>query len=452
MTDVLTAVGAVWEGQVVTLVEGCRRLRLVRRCADLADLLAVAAAGLGQVALVTADLRGLGLTSVDELHSLGLTVLALEPTGKEAADRRLLSIGVDAVLPLDCRPAELEERLATRSGDPDERATVPARPVGPIGTDGLDAPSAGGSPAMPSESDGPRGSDGPPGAQEPPGPLERPAGRVIAVWGPTGAPGRTTVAVNLAAEIAAAGRPVLLVDLDTYGAAVAQVLSLLDEAPGVVAACRAAEQGDLDVPTLQRLSPLAAPGLRVLTGIPRADRWGELRPAAVDRLIEVARLLVPVVVVDVGFCLEDDEELSYDTMAPRRNAVTRTALAAADEVLAVGAGDPVGLQRLVRGLGELAALGVSGPTVVVTKVRASATGPSPRTTVADTVRRFAGVETVTLLPDGRDVLDPALLAGRTLVEAAPASPLRRELAALAGRLTELPAPARRWSRRGTMGR
>jgi hypothetical protein len=41
------------------------------------------------------------------------------------------------------------------------------------------------------------------------------------VWGPTGGPGRTTVAVNLAFEAAAIGGEVLLVDADTYGGAVA---------------------------------------------------------------------------------------------------------------------------------------------------------------------------------------------------------------------------------------
>ena len=41
------------------------------------------------------------------------------------------------------------------------------------------------------------------------------------MWGPKGGPGRTTVAVNLAFEAAAAGGEVLLVDADTYGGAVA---------------------------------------------------------------------------------------------------------------------------------------------------------------------------------------------------------------------------------------
>ncbi|MPZ04446.1 ATPase, partial [Micrococcus luteus] len=59
---------------------------------------------------------------------------------------------------------------------------------------------------------------------------------VTVVWGPTGAPGRTTVAVNLAAEHAVAGRNTLLVDLDTYGPAVGVHLGLTGASAGVARA------------------------------------------------------------------------------------------------------------------------------------------------------------------------------------------------------------------------
>ena len=201
---------------------------------------------------------------------------------------------------------------------------------------------------------------------------------VTTVWGPTGAPGRTTVAVTLAAQLAAAGVRTLLVDLDTWGASVAQVLGLVDEAPGVAAAARASEQGTLDVPGLARLAPEVVPGLRVLTGLPRADRWPELRAAAVEDVLRLARGVADHVVVDTGFAVEDDEELSYDTAAPRRNAATLTALEAADHLVVVGAADPVGLQRLVRAVQDVAVLPSPRPTIVVTKVRASVAGRRPR--------------------------------------------------------------------------
>ena len=99
---------------------------------------------------------------------------------------------------------------------------------------------------------------------------------------------------------------------------------------------------------------VVGPDLRVLTGIARAERWPELRPAGLSAVYTVARELAELTVIDCGFGLEQDEELSYDTAAPRRNGSTLVSLADADHVIAVGSADPVGLQRLVRGLAELA--------------------------------------------------------------------------------------------------
>jgi Flp pilus assembly CpaE family ATPase len=125
----------------------------------------------------------------------------------------------------------------------------------------------------------------------------------------------------MAGELAAEGKSVLLVDADSYGASVAAVLGLLDESAGLAQACRLADQGVLDPEALLRIATPVATKLgtfRVLTGITRADRWTELRAAALSLVLECARNVADVVVVDTGFCLEADEELSFDTMAPER--------------------------------------------------------------------------------------------------------------------------------------
>ncbi|MBK6956069.1 MAG: hypothetical protein IPH27_11710 [Actinomycetales bacterium] len=111
---------------------------------------------------------------------------------------------------------------------------------------------------------------------------------------------------------------------------------------------RSADHGPLDVALLLRLLLEVRPGLRVLTGIPKADRWpgGPRRRAGTGsagmlcgcRRRRCGRLL-----------LEDDEELSYDTQAPRRNQATLTALQSADAAVVVGGCDLISLQRLVRG-------------------------------------------------------------------------------------------------------
>lgn len=261
-------------------------------------------------------------------------------------------------------------------------------------------------------------------------------GRLVAVWGPTGAPGRTTVAVALAVELALAGHRTLIADADTYGPSIAQTLALLDESAGLAAAVRAANQGVLDLQRLAVLAPQAQPGLRVLTGIPRPARWPELRPSGLQVVWRVARSLASWTIVDCGFGLESDEEVSFDVAGPRRNGATLCTLAEADHVLVVGSADPIGLHRLVRGLQDLREVLPPGTSrrVVLTRVRESSVGsPAPRK-VAEALARYAGVHDAVLVPDDRAACDAAMLAGRSLAEVAPQSPARRALAQLAAQL------------------
>ncbi|KRF30758.1 hypothetical protein [Yonghaparkia sp. Soil809] len=265
-----------------------------------------------------------------------------------------------------------------------------------------------------------------------------PAQRIVAVWGPAGAPGRTTLAIALAAELAARGLRVCLVDADTYGGTVAPALGLLDEAPGFAAACRLAGSGALTEGELDRIAltygGTAAP-FRVLTGIGRPHRWPELSRDRVARALEAARGWSDVVVVDTGFNLETDEEVSSDMLAPRRNAATIAALRAADEVVAVGAADPVGLARLLRTHADLLETVTTDRVhVVANRIRASVLGIDPGGQVRQTLDRFGGIADPILIADDPSAADAALLSARTVLDVAPRSALRQGAAALADRL------------------
>ncbi|GGC11685.1 AAA family ATPase [Cellulomonas carbonis] len=417
-TGVLCAVRGAAEATAVQLLGESSRLEVTRRCADLAELLASAAAGAGAVAVVTAGVPGLDREAVHHLHGSGVWVVLL----------------VDGVAPWEALPAELGADAVLDVRHVDELPAVVTALLDEAGRTGARP----GSPTRPATAVDPAARLEGPAPDAAPGGGRRPAeGTLVAVWGPTGAPGRTTLAVNLAAELAAtsaepAGGSALLVDADTYGGTVAPVLGLLDEAPGLAAAARAAASGRLDVAVLATLSPVLDGGLRVLSGISRADRWPEVAPASLDVLWSVARELVRWTVVDCGFCLEEDELLAYDTRAPRRNGATLSAVEAADVLVVVGAGDPIGMQRLVRGLGELRdRLPAVEPVVVVNRVRASASGPQPGDAIRDALHRYAGVADVRLVPDDGPACDAALLAGRTLVEHVPTSPARRAVSRLA---------------------
>jgi len=424
--------GASWEAAVVAALEGGGDgIAVVRRCVDLADLLAAAAAGTGRAALVSADLRRLDRDSLTRLALAQVAVVGLFTPGDDVAEARLRLLGLEQVLPADSAPQEIAAAVAAALARAERRRTT--------GDGGASSSLSYGDPAAALADLG---------TAEPTGwiaPLVEPgSGRLVAVWGPTGAPGRTTVAVGIAGELALAGVPTLLADADTYGGSVAQVLGFLDEAPGLAAAARLANLGQLDLAALARVAPSATSHLRVLTGISRAERWTELRPAALEAVWSLARSLAAFTVVDCGFSLEQDEELSFDTAAPRRNGATLATVLAADTVIAVGAADPVGVQRLVRALGDLREV-VPGaePLVVLTKVRRGVVGAEPHKQLSEALERYAGVREITFLPYEREPLDDALRQGRLLADVAPESAVRQALAVLAATLDGRPPPARR---------
>ncbi|MET3808930.1 chromosome partitioning protein [Arthrobacter sp. UYEF3] len=414
------------------LVGGLERLHgpvsVVRRCGELAELLAACQTGLARAAVVAEGSAELTASLVDRLSAVGVAVVALTDSPEEAA--RLTGIGVTAEVPgveaaalaalIAGAVAQLggagQEKAGSAFADhsaafrTQNRTQDPARELSPDGS-----PDAGESADA--------------------GALATGSGRIIAIWGPAGSPGRTLVAANIAGELAAEGKSVLLVDADSYGASVAAVLGLLDEAAGLAQACRLADQGVLDGAALLRMAaPVAtrAGSFRVLTGITRADRWTELRAAALSLVYQRARETAEVTVIDAGFCLEADEELSFDSMAPRRNAATLRSLELADTVYAVGSADPVGVPRLVRGLAELnAAVPQATPRVVLNKVRAAAVGRSPERQLRDAWARYGpAVPLEAFLPSDPAACDAALLAGSLLLECAPDSALRRAIASL----------------------
>jgi MinD-like ATPase involved in chromosome partitioning or flagellar assembly len=295
---------------------------------------------------------------------------------------------------------------------------------------------------------------GHPGAREVASPPRN--GTIIAVWGPAGAPGRTSMAICLAAELSAAGATVALADVDTHSGSIAPALGLLDEAPGFAAACRLAGAEALTESELERIGQryLSARGsFWVLTGIGRPSRWPELSGERVTSAIAACRDWVDFTILDTGASLENDEEISSDLFAPRRNGATIAALRAANEVVAVGAADPVGLSRFLRAhVDLLETIDTDRITVVMNKVRASAIGPGASGQVRQTLQRFGGITSPVLVPHDQSAFDAAILTGRTIVDAAPKSVARVAVAAFVrDRLLPHPTPVvrRNWPNRRT---
>ena len=411
----IAAAGAGWESAALSRLAASSDVVVLKRCVDVDDLLATAAAGEADAAVVGLDAPGLDLLAIEHLRRAGVRPVAVAPLGSslEAARVRATRIGVRTVL------AEEEvDDLPTVLADAEAPARLEPDPI-----------------------------PQPEWAQNPSA-----SGRVIAVWGPAGAPGRTTVATGLAAEVARRGQRTILVDADPYGGSVAQVLGILDEVSGMLAAARLAGSGQL-AERFASVQRRVDPFLTVVSGLPRPDRWIEVRPGSVELILETAAEHGQVI-VDTGFSLEDD---SGDFGArPGRNQMTLGALSVADEIVVVGTADPVGLSRLARALVELRETAGSVPArVVVNRMRPSL-GWAERD-VADMVAGFARPLGLHFLPEDRTTVDRALVTGRTVAETSPDAMLVRGLAELAQAVlpgTGAVVPGQRWSgrlRRRTAG-
>ena len=229
----------------------------------------------------------------------------------------------------------------------------------------------------------------PPSAQP-----SQPKGKLVAVWGPKGAPGRTRVTIELARELASVDRSTILIDADPYGGDVLQSVDIVEDLPTVVWATQLAGRQRLDAARIvTSLRRIGDDGPVLLPGLPRGDLWEEVAPFGWRQLLTVARALFGYTVCDVGFCLEADEH-PYAPARPDRNMMARSTVQAADRVVAVCRSDVVGVKNFIWAFDALTKLVDPDDIVVVANhVRAN-----EERSVAELLRKHLGKRPVAYLP------------------------------------------------------
>ncbi|WP_249522074.1 P-loop NTPase [Microbacterium sp. ER1] len=383
---------------------------------------------------------------VAELEWEGITGIAL-PSAAPAALIARLQPDVEAVVVSATREtltAELRaacDRAGVRIltlGDPESRAVARLGLAPPLRTDaaGWEIAAALSADAL----DAPR--------------LPVSRSRIMTVWGPHGAPGRSTVAIQLAVELARRGRRTVLADADTVAPSLALLLGMDDDAPGLAGACRRAGTGALDPAELSRLSVRLLAGgteVDVLAGLNRPSRWPELSDARLRAALEACRTWRDETIVDVSAAIDADDEATHDVVGPRRHAATTAALGAADRVVAVAPADPVGISRFLRDHAEVRRLvGRTPMTVVVNQVRPGPLGLDARSQIRRTLERFAGLTDIAFLPYDRRAVDAALLHARPISDVAPRSTMVAAVRRLAADLdASVPAEATAGSSTGS---
>jgi Flp pilus assembly CpaE family ATPase len=174
----------------------------------------------------------------------------------------------------------------------------------------------------------------------------QPTGMIIAVTGAAGSPGRTSVAINLAAALGSVATSVL-VDLDLCSPAVAAYLDR-DPSRNICTLAHAVREGAVSwtralQDELQLLADVS-PSANVLCGPPKPEMRSSLSPAVVHSLLAELARCHRYVIVDVG-----PELLGTDTLA----ATHRVALGSAAHILFVASTDVVSLWHAATGLKQV---------------------------------------------------------------------------------------------------
>ena len=463
-------------------------LCVVRRCADLPELLSAGMAGLATFALLDTGFDEIDRTVLDRLARAGLSGLLLVD---DCEEERWRSAGWP-VLRRDTDPSriclvmqDLVRRGAPSGGSSQgtgpASAAVSETVTGPVAadTDWLSAatPASTGSKAAAQETawleELWRQSPGSPGDGMVPSQLSwfsggagtgdisgqnrrrgpeptamSPAddgrrGRIVLVWGPHGSPGRSTVSASLAHGLAASGGAIL-VDADVEAPSLVQLLGMPEDSSALAGAARLATHGRLDAESFQRVLAPVGGGLSLLGGLGRSGRWRELPPASMTEVWLQCRRAAAWTVVDVAGGPVDDDVDDF-TLEPGRGAVTADLVSHADVILVVGGADPVGVRRLLQLLDEVgSSMSPTGRVeVIINRVRASAAGPSPQHALREALARFGGLEDIVLLPDDAATADACLLRGCAVLEGAPTSALGKALSALVDRIDPQAAAARK---------
>lgn len=378
---VATVAGAAeLEAELTEMLGRSRKVELFMRCMDRTEILAVIRAGGIDAVVIAGAAPWFDAQCRDEAATAGIKVLGL------ARD------------PLDAEEFARQDLPTLRDGTVDEI---------------LERIRSVDDPAVHAD-------------REPPG-----TGRVIAVWGPKGAPGRTTVATELAYALSYQEPSTLLLDGDPYGGDIKQSLGIVEEIATVLWAARMASKGTLTVEVLrEELRRVGPAGPIVLPGLPRSDLWAEISEHGWQQLLSLSREHFSRIVADVGFCIEGETGAAFVETSGGRNRMARTALQISDTVVVVFKADPVGIKNLCWSLEALNEVVEPSRCILVANQVVAGEGAD----VAEAVKRSTGRQVAVQVPFEPADLAFAVRQGRSLSEVRPGSSVVSAVRELSNRI------------------
>jgi MinD-like ATPase involved in chromosome partitioning or flagellar assembly len=279
------------------------------------------------------------------------------------------------------------------------------------------------------------------------------AGQIIAVWGPAGAPGRSTLALCLAAALARRDQRVMVVDGDSYAPSLAPMLGLHETQSGAQSLSRHARLETVEAKTLEACAvhySLGRESFSIVTGLNSRAHYVDCGSLAWSLALTTLRQAGHTVVVDLAAPLL---QLPGETIGgPMRNALTLATLDAADRVLAVANPTPLSILRLSRDWPRLTELAdAAGLDVCLNN--APANDQSSIDESLHALWQFTGNDETTVLPHDRLWSSASADVSALLLSPEVKNPLMMSVGRyVASRMGIPPRPVPRSSRQGDSAR
>lgn len=225
---------------------------------------------------------------------------------------------------------------------------------------------------------------------------------VIAVSSAHGSTGKTTVAINLALEMASHKARVLLIDGDLRAGSIANHFLLSDLPAGLSGAVRVANQNRFDLEQLERLTvPLAKSSLVLMPGFATAPE-SPCSNQALEQILETVKANFDYTVIDLG---------SIGAAEPTQTAeqFSETVFRMADRKLVVCLADPIGIFRLLAT--EQRILEIADDSLLLMNRVRNSVIPAAKHEIAITLQRLSSLEVACYFPDDQQQIDQAIRTG-----------------------------------------
>lgn len=352
-TELLLAItDSEWELALGREVSTNSSFKIGRRCVDLAEVLTMLQVKDFKLAIISSEVNNLDLEVVTEIERKSCLLIGVFKDGDYLKADRLSELGIKHVLGFnEINPSNFFTNLMfclnQKLGIPEENSSGAVIP-------GL-----------------------------------------ISVWGTSGAPGRTTLAIDIASALQQVSSSCLLIDADVTNPSIASALGLAEDISGVSAAIHLAQSGKLSRESLFDCVKKSKIDLSVLTGILNPDRWIEIRPSGLQKLLEYNSEIFSNQVVDLNSILPDTREGTYPEFdSNSRFSHVRTILDFSEKVIFVVKASPLGVIRAAEVLQNESGNLLSKTSVIVNQVNDYSFGINGHELIKNVLQRFVPVNQI----------------------------------------------------------